>query len=95
METIYLLRRLIETYNESTWDWFRKASREIMWWVIQKKEVPTRFIDVIKDMYDGVTTRIRIVRGETNFFHNHRFASRISFKPVFFILVTDKLIRHT
>ena len=73
MEAIYLLRRLMERYREKKKDlhmifiYLEKACdripRDIIWWVIHKRLVTRRYIDVIKDMYDGAMTIVKTSAG--------------------------------
>ena len=63
-EAIHLLRQLIERFR----DWKRnlhmvfidlkktydKVLKEVLWWTLMKKGVSIKYIDIIKDMYDGV-----------------------------------------
>lgn len=44
-------------------------------------ELFSGYVNVIEDMYDGVVTRIRAIRGD---FNDHRFALMVAFKPVSF-----------
>ena len=32
---------------------YDKVSREVLWQTLMKKGVPSKYIDIIKDMYDG------------------------------------------
>ncbi|GMQ01954.1 hypothetical protein CsSME_00048401 [Camellia sinensis var. sinensis] len=78
MEAIYLLRRVIEKYKEKKRDIhivfidlekaYDRVSRDIIWWVLEKKGVTKGYIDVIRDMYEGMVTTIRSPAGETNEF---------------------------
>ncbi|GMP76589.1 hypothetical protein CsSME_00033198 [Camellia sinensis var. sinensis] len=78
MEAIYLLKRIIEKYKkkerdihmvfidlETTYD---KVPRDIIWWMLQKKGVTEGYIDVIRDMYEGVMIIIRSTVGEKSEF---------------------------
>ena len=42
---------------------YDRVSREVLWWVLEKRGVHVRYIKVIKDMYDGVVTSVRTVGG--------------------------------
>ena len=39
--------------------------REVLWWTLMKKRVPIKYIDIIKDMYDGVVANVRTYEGIT------------------------------
>lgn len=62
MKTIYLLRRLVADYRQGKRDLcmilinLEKVSDmalwEIIWWVLEKKQGLSRYINVLKDMYD-------------------------------------------
>ena len=36
-----------------------RVPREIIWWVLDKKWVLSRYIDIVKDMYDGAIASVR------------------------------------
>ena len=78
MEAIYLLRRVIEKYREKKRDIhmvfidlekaYDRVPWDIIWWVLSKKGATNGYIDVIRDMYEGVVTTIRSPVEETNAF---------------------------
>ena len=37
-----------------------------MWWALDKYKVPTKYVGLIKDMYNNIVTNIRINDGDTN-----------------------------
>jgi hypothetical protein len=39
-----------------------------MWWALQKHNVSTKYITLIKDMYDNVVTSVRTSNRDTNDF---------------------------
>ena len=47
---------------------YDRILREVMWWVLENKRVPLKYIKLIKDVYDGVVTSVRINVGITNEF---------------------------
>jgi hypothetical protein len=47
---------------------YDKVPRNIMWWTLQKHKVSTKYITLIKDMYDNVVTCIRTSDVDTNDF---------------------------
>ena len=47
---------------------YDKVSREVLWWTLMKKGVYIKYIDIIKDMYDGVAANVRTCGGITSDF---------------------------
>jgi hypothetical protein len=104
MEAIFLIRQLIERCMdqkkgmymifidlENAYD---KVPRNVMWWVLQTHKVSSKYITLIKDMYDNVVTSVRISNGDTNdFLINiglHQGSALISY---LFALVMDEVTR--
>ena len=42
-----------------------KVPRNVMWWVLEKHKVPTKYITLIKDMYKDATMFVRTCDGDT------------------------------
>ena len=42
---------------------FDRVPREVLWRCLEKKDVPLAYMKVIKDMYNGVSTRVRTLVG--------------------------------
>jgi hypothetical protein len=38
---------------------YNKVPRNVMWWNLHKNKVSTKYITLIKDMYDNVVTSVR------------------------------------
>jgi hypothetical protein len=66
LEAILLIRQVMERYKEQKKDLhmvfinlekaYDKISRNLMWWTLDKHKVPTKYVTLIKDMYDKVVT---------------------------------------
>jgi hypothetical protein len=73
---------------------YDKVSRNIMWWVLQKHKVSTKYIILIKDMYDNVMTSVRTSDGDANDFPiNIGLHQGSTLSPYLFALVMDEVIR--
>jgi hypothetical protein len=69
MKVIFLIRQVMERYKdlhmvfidlEKAYD---KIPRSLMWWALDKHKGPTKYVTLIKDMYDKVVTSIRTTDG--------------------------------
>jgi hypothetical protein len=45
-----------------------RISRNVMWWMLEKKKVSTKYITFIKDIYTNVVTNVRACDDEFNIF---------------------------
>lgn len=73
IEAIHLIMRLVEQYRERKKNLYlmfidlekayNKVLREVMWRCLEDRGVSMAYTKVIKDMYKGAKTRVRIVRG--------------------------------
>jgi hypothetical protein len=78
MEAIFLIRQLMERCREQKKDLhmifinlekaYDKVPRNDMWWTLQKHKVSSKYITLIKDMYDNIVTSVRTSDGDTNEF---------------------------
>ncbi|KAK9157750.1 hypothetical protein Scep_004324 [Stephania cephalantha] len=105
MEAIFLVRRLLEKYYEKKKDLhmvfvdlektYDRVPRDVLWWVLERKRVHARYIDTIKDMYDGVITSIKTFGGATKEFPiTIGLHQGSALSPYLFTLVIDELTRH-
>jgi hypothetical protein len=68
MEVIFLIRQLMERCREQKKylhmifidlkKAYDKVPRNFMWWALQKHKVSSKYITLIKDMYDNVVTSV-------------------------------------
>lgn len=71
IKDIYLLKLLIKKYWEKKIDLYMifidlekaydKISRDLLCWVLENKGISINYINVIKEMYDNVATRVRTI----------------------------------
>jgi hypothetical protein len=104
METIFLIRQLMERRREQKKDLhmifidlekaYNKVSSNIMWWALQKHKVLRKYITLIKDIYDNVVTSVRTSDRDTNDFPiNIGLHQESALSPYLFALVMDEVTR--
>jgi hypothetical protein len=47
---------------------YDKISRNIMWWALKKKLVPTKYVTLIKNMYTNIVIYVRACDNVSNTF---------------------------
>ena len=68
-EVIHLFCQVIERFRERRRDWHlvpREVPRKVLWWVLMKKGVPIKYIDIFKNIYDRVVANVRTCGGITS-----------------------------
>jgi hypothetical protein len=104
MEVIFLIRQLMERCREQKKELHMvfidlekacdKVPRNVMWWALQKHKVSTKYITLIKDMYDNVVISVRTSDGNTNDFPiNIGLHQELTLSPYLFALVMNDITR--
>jgi Reverse transcriptase (RNA-dependent DNA polymerase) len=78
MEATFLITQLMERHREQKKDLYMifidlekaydKILRNIMWWALKRKLVPTKYVTLIKNMYTNAVTCVRTCDGESDTF---------------------------
>jgi Reverse transcriptase (RNA-dependent DNA polymerase) len=77
---------LVKTYD--------KVPRNIMWWALEKKRVPTKYVTLIKDMYTNIVTCVRACDGKSDAFPiKIRLHQGSALSPYIFTLVMDEITK--
>jgi hypothetical protein len=104
MKAIFLIRQLMERCREQKKDLhmvfidlekaYDKVSMNAMWWALQKYKVSTKYIILIKDMYDSVVTSVWTSDEDANDFPiNIGLYQELARSPYLFALVMDEVTR--
>jgi hypothetical protein len=73
---------------------YDKVLRNVMLWTLQKHKVSTKYITLIKDMYDNVVTSVQTSDRDTNDFPiNIGLHQGSALSPYLFALVMDEVTR--
>jgi hypothetical protein len=99
MKPIFI-RQLMKRYREQKKDMhmvfidlkkaYDKVHRNVMWWALQKHKVSTKYITLIKDMYDNIVISDRDTNDFSINIGMHQGSALI---PYLFTLVMDEVTR--
>ena len=71
---------------------YDKIPRNIMWWALYKHKVPSKYVTLIKDMYNNVVTSVRTNDGNTYYFLiKIGLHQRSALNPYLFALIMDEV----
>ena len=104
-EAIFLIRQVMERFREQKKDLhlvfidleksYDKIIRNVMWWSLDKHKVPSKYVTLIKDMYNNVVTSVRTNDGNTDYFPiKIGLYQGSTFSPYLFALVMDEVTRN-
>ena len=67
----------------------------MLWWALDKHKVPTKYVGLIKDMYNNIVTSVRTSDGDTdNFLIRIGLHQGSALSPYLFALVMDEVTRN-
>jgi hypothetical protein len=73
---------------------YDKLARNVIWWALQKHKVSSKYIILIKDMYDNIVTSVRTSDRDTNDFTiNIGLHQGSALSPYLFALVMDEVTK--
>ncbi len=73
---------------------YDKVPRKVMWWALEKKKVPAKYVTLIKDMYDEVVTSVITCDGKTEDFPiKIGLHQGSTLSPYIFTLVMDEITK--
>ena len=74
---------------------YNKIPRNVMWWSLYKHKVPSKYVTLVKDMYNNVMTSVRINDGNTYYFPiKIGLHQGSALSPYLFVLVMDEVTRN-
>jgi hypothetical protein len=69
---------------------YDKLSRNVMWWALDKHTVSTKYVGLIKAMYNDIVTSVQTSDGDTNGFPSKiGLCQRSALSPYIFNLMDD------
>ena len=74
---------------------YDRVPRDVLWWALMKKGISLRYIDLIKDMYDGAITNVRTSGGLSDSFPiTIGLHQGSALSPFLFAIVMDELTKN-
>ena len=74
---------------------YDKIPRNIMWWALDKNKVSSKYVILIKDMYNNVVTSVLTNDGNTDYFSIKIGLHQVSaLSPYLFALAMDEVTRN-
>src|ERR1041384_2879173 len=71
---------------------YDRVPREVLWWVLERKRVHVKYINIIKDMYEDASTSVKTPCGDTEAFPiSVGLHQGSAMSPYLFTLVMDEL----
>jgi hypothetical protein len=104
IEAIFLIKQVMERFREQKdlhmvfidlEKAYDKIPRNITWWALDKHKISTKYVALIKDMYNNAVTNVRTNDGNTNYFSiKIGLHQESALSPYLFALVMDEVTRN-
>ena len=73
---------------------YDKIPRNVMWWSLDKHKIPSKYVNLVKDMYNNVVTSVRTTMvTQINFPIKIGLHQGSALSPYLFALVIDEVTR--
>ena len=75
---------------------YYRVHRDVLWYALNKKAIPLKYVSIIRDMYERVVTNVKSYGGLTNvFLITIKVHQRSTFNHFLFVIVIDEITKGT
>ena len=102
MDAVHGLRTLMEKHRDKKKELhmvfvdlekaYDRVPRDLIWWAMRRKGVPEAYVSAVRDTYEGASTHVRTMCGETDVFNVKVGVHQGSvLSPYLFIMILDEI----